>query len=49
MKRPCSIIPLQALGDPGIELARVAEPQPSPPSPVNAELFARIAEAARGA
>jgi acetylornithine deacetylase/succinyl-diaminopimelate desuccinylase-like protein len=37
----------QALADPGIELARVAEPQPSPPSPVNAELFARIAEAAK--
>ena len=37
----------QALADPGIELARVAEPHPSPPSPVNAELFARIAEAAK--
>ena len=38
----------QALADPGIELARVAEPKPSPPSPVNAELFARIADAAKG-
>ncbi|HYM85896.1 MAG TPA: M20/M25/M40 family metallo-hydrolase, partial [Pseudoxanthomonas sp.] len=38
----------RALGDPGIELARVAEPQPSPPSPANAELFARISEAAKG-
>lgn len=38
----------QAIADPGIELARVAEPQPSPPSPVNAQLFARIAEVAKG-
>ena len=38
----------QALADPGIELVRVAEPKPSPPSPVNAELFTRIAEAAKG-
>lgn len=37
----------QALADPGIELARVADPHPSPPSPVNAELFAHIAEAAK--
>jgi len=37
----------QALADPGIELVRVTEPQPSPPSPVDAELFARIAEAAK--
>lgn len=38
----------QALADPDIELARVAQPHPSPPSPVNADLFARIAEAAKG-
>ncbi len=38
----------QAVADPGIEIARVAEPQPSPPSPVNEALFARIAEAAEG-
>ena len=37
----------QALADPDIELTRVAEPHPSPPSPVNAELFAHIAEAAK--
>ncbi|MGH8026283.1 MAG: M20/M25/M40 family metallo-hydrolase, partial [Pseudoxanthomonas sp.] len=37
----------QALADPGIELARIAEPKPSPPSSVNAELFAGIAEAAK--
>jgi acetylornithine deacetylase/succinyl-diaminopimelate desuccinylase-like protein len=37
----------QALADPDIELTRVAEPHASPPSPVNAELFARIAEAAK--
>ena len=37
----------QAIADPAIELARVAEPTPSPPSPVNPELFAHIAEAAK--
>ena len=37
----------QAIADPAIELARVAPPQPSPPSPVNAELFSRIGEAAK--
>ncbi|MEO8364965.1 MAG: M20/M25/M40 family metallo-hydrolase [Pseudoxanthomonas sp.] len=37
----------QAIGDPAIELTRVAEPQPSPPSPVNPELFARIGDAAK--
>ena len=36
----------QAIADPAIEFARVAEPMPSPPSPVDPELFARIAEAA---
>lgn len=38
----------EVLADPGIELARVAEPQAGPPSPVNAALFAQIAEAAKG-
>lgn len=38
----------RTLDDTGIELARVAEPQPSPPSPANAELFAHIADAAKG-
>ena len=38
----------QAVADPAIEFARVAEPMPSPPSPVNPELFARIAEVAKG-
>ena len=38
----------QALADPAIELARVAEPFSGPPSPVNADLFARIGEAAAG-
>ncbi|KAF1716336.1 peptidase M20 [Pseudoxanthomonas yeongjuensis] len=37
----------QAVADPAIEFARVAEPMPSPPSPVNPELFARIAEVAK--
>lgn len=37
----------QAIADPAIELARVSEPQPSPPSPVDRELFARIADAAK--
>jgi acetylornithine deacetylase/succinyl-diaminopimelate desuccinylase-like protein len=37
----------QAIADPAIELARVAEPTPSPPSPVNPELFARIADVAK--
>ncbi|MET0581672.1 MAG: M20/M25/M40 family metallo-hydrolase [Pseudoxanthomonas sp.] len=36
----------RTLDDPDIEVARVAVPNPSPPSPVNAELFARIAEVA---
>ena len=38
----------QAIADPGIELVRVAEPQPSPPSPADPQLFAQIAEAAKG-
>ncbi|RYZ72450.1 MAG: M20/M25/M40 family metallo-hydrolase, partial [Lysobacteraceae bacterium] len=38
----------EAIADPGLELARVAEPQPSPPSPVDAGLFGRIADAAHG-
>lgn len=38
----------KALADPGIELARVAEPQAGPPSPVNAELFSHISNAAKG-
>ena len=37
-----------ALADPGIELARVAEPLAGPPSPLNAALFSQIAEAAKG-
>jgi acetylornithine deacetylase/succinyl-diaminopimelate desuccinylase-like protein len=37
----------QAVADPVIEFARVAEPTPSPPSPVNPELFARIAGVAK--
>ena len=37
----------QAVADPAIEFARVAEPTPSPASPVNPELFARIADAAK--
>jgi acetylornithine deacetylase/succinyl-diaminopimelate desuccinylase-like protein len=37
----------QAVADPAIEFARVAEPTPSPPSPVNPELFARIADVAK--
>ncbi|NDK39849.1 M20/M25/M40 family metallo-hydrolase [Pseudoxanthomonas gei] len=36
----------QALADPQIELARVNEPFSGPPSPVNAELFARIGDSA---
>ena len=36
----------QAVADPAIEFARVAEPTPSPPSPVDPELFAHIAGAA---
>ncbi|SFN19906.1 M20/M25/M40 family metallo-hydrolase [Dokdonella immobilis] len=35
----------QAIADPDIELARVAEPHPSPPTAVDAGLFERIAEA----
>ena len=38
----------EAIADPGIELARVAEPQAGPPSPVNVELFSQIAQAAKG-
>lgn len=38
----------QALADPGIEVARVAEPFSGPPSPVNDGLFARIGESAKG-
>jgi len=38
----------EALADPGIEVARVAEPQAGPPSPVNAGLFSHIADAAHG-
>lgn len=37
----------QAVADAAITIARVAEPQPSPPTPVDADLFARIAEAGR--
>lgn len=37
----------QAVADPVIEFARVAEPTPSPPSPVNPELFAHIAGVAK--
>ena len=37
----------QALADPGIELARVAEPFSGPPSPINAQLFAHIGEVAK--
>lgn len=36
-----------ALADSGIDLARVAEPQAGPPSPVNAALFSQIGEAAK--
>ena len=35
----------EVIADPDIELARVAEPHPSPPSAVDANLFERIAEA----
>jgi acetylornithine deacetylase/succinyl-diaminopimelate desuccinylase-like protein len=35
----------QAIADPGIELSRVAEPRPSPPTAVDATLFAHIADA----
>lgn len=38
----------QVLADSGIALTRVAEPFAGPPSPVNAELFARIGEATKG-
>jgi acetylornithine deacetylase/succinyl-diaminopimelate desuccinylase-like protein len=38
----------RVLADPGVALARVAEPFAGPPSPVNAELFARIGEATKG-
>jgi acetylornithine deacetylase/succinyl-diaminopimelate desuccinylase-like protein len=37
----------KTLADPDIQLARVAEPTPSPPTPVNADLFAAIAAAAK--
>ncbi|MET0718394.1 MAG: M20/M25/M40 family metallo-hydrolase [Pseudoxanthomonas sp.] len=37
----------RALDDPAIELARVAVPNPSPPSPVHQELFLRIGQAAK--
>ena len=36
----------QAVADPGIAITRVAPPQPSPPTPVDAALFAHIAKAA---
>ena len=35
-----------AVADAGIEIRRVAPPQPSPPSPVNTVLFAQIASVA---
>ena len=37
----------QAVADPGVEIARIAPPQPSPPSPVDEALFARIAKVAQ--
>jgi acetylornithine deacetylase/succinyl-diaminopimelate desuccinylase-like protein len=37
----------QAIADPAIELARVAEPTSSPPSPVDRGLFAHIADVAK--
>ncbi len=37
----------QAVADPAITIARVAEPHPSAPTPVDAVLFAHIAEAGR--
>lgn len=37
----------QAVADSGIEISRVAPPQPSPPSPVDPALFAQIASAAK--
>jgi len=37
-----------AVADAGIEIRRVAPPQPSPPSPVNTVLFAQIASVAKG-
>jgi len=36
-----------AVADAGIEISRVAPPQPSPPSPVDPALFAQIASAAK--
>ena len=36
-----------AVADTGIEISRVAAPQPSPPSPVDAALFAQIASVAK--
>ncbi|MES1153440.1 MAG: M20/M25/M40 family metallo-hydrolase, partial [Rhodanobacter sp.] len=38
----------QAVADPGVEIARIAPPQPSPPSPVDAALFAQVATVAQG-
>lgn len=38
----------EAVADPAMEIARVDEPNPSPPSPVDEQLFARIAEAGEG-
>ncbi|MFC5435803.1 M20/M25/M40 family metallo-hydrolase [Rhodanobacter umsongensis] len=37
----------QAVADSGAEIARVAPPQPSPPSPVDEALFSRIAKVAQ--
>lgn len=38
----------QVVADPAVEIARVAPPPTSPPSPVDGALFARIAKVARG-